>query len=66
MPFYMDTHSRDGAVMMDDVIRAHQPGFRSHSPYDASPLRYWVNEYRGAGPAPRLALNTVIEGRGGR
>jgi hypothetical protein len=66
MPFYMDTHRREGGIMTDDVVRAHQPGFRGRSPYDVDPLRYWVNEYSGSGHSPASQLPAVVVEGGAR
>ncbi|WP_433059844.1 DUF4242 domain-containing protein [Dactylosporangium sp. CS-033363] len=47
MPLYMDIHSIDGGVAVDDVVKAHQADLRTQAKYDVSYLRYWVDEGRG-------------------
>ncbi|WP_433218860.1 DUF4242 domain-containing protein [Dactylosporangium sp. CS-047395] len=47
MPLYMDIHSIDGGVAVDDVVKAHQADLRTQAKYDVSYLRYWVDEDRG-------------------
>jgi len=47
MPLYMDIHSIDGGVSVDDVVKAHMADLQTQSRYDVSYLRYWVDEARG-------------------
>ena len=47
MPLYMDIHSIDGGVAVDDVVKAHMADLQTQSKYDVSYLRYWVDEARG-------------------
>lgn len=47
MPLYMDVHSIDGGVRIDDVARAHKADLQTQGPHDVRYLRYWVDE--GAG-----------------
>ncbi|HET9498915.1 MAG TPA: DUF4242 domain-containing protein [Marmoricola sp.] len=64
MPLYMDVHSLDGGVTIDDVAKAHQADLAAQGEHDVQYLRYWVDE--GAGkifclvdaPNPEAA-NTV-------
>ena len=47
MPLYMDIHSIDGGVTVDDVVKAHMADLQTQAKYDVSYLRYWVDEARG-------------------
>ena len=47
MPLYMDVHSLDRPVAMDDVAKAHQADLRTQAGRDVSYLRYWVDEDQG-------------------
>lgn len=47
MSLYMDVHSIDGGVSVDDVIQAHKLDLETQGAYGVSYLRYWVDE--GAG-----------------
>ncbi|GAA3456270.1 DUF4242 domain-containing protein [Dactylosporangium matsuzakiense] len=47
MPLYMDIHSIEGGVSVDDVVKAHLADLQMQSRYDVSYLRYWVDEARG-------------------
>jgi hypothetical protein len=47
MPLYMDIHSIDGGVSVDDVVKAHMADLQTQGKYDVSYLRYWVDEARG-------------------
>ncbi|MFI5909659.1 DUF4242 domain-containing protein [Dactylosporangium sp. NPDC051541] len=47
MPLYMDIHSIEGGVSVDDVVKAHVADLQTQSRYDVSYLRYWVDEARG-------------------
>jgi hypothetical protein len=47
MPLYMDIHSIDGGVSVDDVVKAHMADLQTQAKYDVSYLRYWVDEARG-------------------
>lgn len=47
MPLYMDVHSIDGGVAMDDVVEAHKADLQTQAPYDVKYLRYWVDESHG-------------------
>lgn len=44
MPLYMDVHSIDGAVSVDDVAKAHLADLQVQGKYDVRYLRYWVDE----------------------
>jgi Protein of unknown function (DUF4242) len=47
MPLFMDVHSIDGGVALDDVTKAHQADLQTQGPYDVRYLRYWVDEKQG-------------------
>ena len=47
MPLYMDVHSIDGGVSVDDVAKAHLADLQTQADYDVKYLRYWVNEDHG-------------------
>jgi hypothetical protein len=47
MPLFMDIHTLDGGVSMDDVVRAHQADLNEQGAFDVHYLRYWVNEVLG-------------------
>jgi hypothetical protein len=47
MPLYMDVHSVDGGVSMDDVAKAHLADLQTQGKYDVRYLRYWVDENAG-------------------
>ena len=47
MPLYMDVHSIDGGVSVDDVAKAHLADLQTQGAYDVKYLRYWVDEEQG-------------------
>ena len=47
MPLYMDVHSLDGPVTVDDVSKAHEADLQTQGSYDVSYLRYWVDGPQG-------------------
>ena len=47
MPLYMDVHTLDGEVTVDDVAKAHMADLQIQSKYDVRYLRYWVDEKAG-------------------
>jgi len=47
MPLYMDVHTIDGGVKVDDVAKAHVADLQTQGAYDVKYLRYWVNEDHG-------------------
>ncbi len=47
MPLYMDVHTIDGGVSVDDVAKAHMADLQTEGKYDVHYLRYWVNEGEG-------------------
>ena len=47
MPLFMDVHTIDGGVQVDDVAKAHLADLQKQGDYDVKYLRYWVNENAG-------------------
>jgi hypothetical protein len=47
MPLYMDMHSIDGGVAVDDVRQAHLADLQAQDQYGVRYLRYWVDEDNG-------------------
>ena len=47
MPLFMDVHSIDGGVSMNDVNGAHQADLATQGGHDVQYLRYWVDESQG-------------------
>ena len=47
MPIYMDVHTMDGRVAIDDVAKAHLADLQAQGGHDVSYLRYWVDEAQG-------------------
>jgi hypothetical protein len=47
MPLYMDVHTIDGGVGIDDVAKAHMADLQTQDKYDVRYLRYWVDEGNG-------------------
>jgi hypothetical protein len=47
VPLYMDVHTIDGGVAVDDVAKAHQADLQTQGDYDVKYLRYWVDEKQG-------------------
>jgi hypothetical protein len=47
MPLYMDVHTLDGGVSVDDVAKAHLADLQTEGKYDVRYLRYWVDEEHG-------------------
>src|SRR5581483_11988 len=47
MPLYMDIHTIDGGVSVDDVAKAHAADLQTQGSYDVRYLRYWVDEKQG-------------------
>ena len=64
MPLYLDVHTIDGGVSIDDVAKAHVADLETQDAYDVRYLRYWVSEDEGKvfclveAPDPEAA-NTV-------
>jgi hypothetical protein len=47
MPLFMDVHTIDGEVALDDVTKAHVADLQTQSRYDVKYLRYWVDQAEG-------------------
>ena len=47
MPLFMDVHTLDGGVGIDDVAKAHMADLETQGQYDVQYLRYWVDESAG-------------------
>jgi hypothetical protein len=47
MPLYMDVHSIDGGVKVEDIAQAHSADLQTQGTYDVKYLRYWVDEDQG-------------------
>ena len=47
MALFMDVHSMDGEVSVDDVAKAHAADLQTQEPHGVNYLRYWVDEGNG-------------------
>lgn len=47
MALFMDVHTIEGGVGIDDVVKAHQADLATQGNYDVQYLRYWVDEAAG-------------------
>ena len=47
MPLFLDVHTMDGGVAIDDVAKAHMADLQTQGDHNVNYLRYWVDE--GAG-----------------
>lgn len=47
MPLYMDVHTINGGVALEDVAQAHQADLQAQGQHDVRYLRYWVDEEQG-------------------
>ena len=47
MPRFMDVHSIDGGVSVEDVAKAHAADLATQDEHDVKYLRYWVDEKQG-------------------
>ena len=47
MPLFLDIHSLDDPVTLNDVAQAHDADLRTQGPHDVNHLRYWVDEAAG-------------------
>ncbi|GAA1860472.1 SCO4226 family nickel-binding protein [Pseudonocardia ailaonensis] len=47
MPLFMDVHTMDGTVGLDDVAQAHQADLRVQATHGVNYQRYWVDEQNG-------------------
>ena len=70
MPLYMDVHTIDGGVSVDDVAKAHAADLQTQGSYDVRYLRYWVDEKQGKvfclveAPSPEAASTVHREAHG--
>jgi hypothetical protein len=47
MPLFMDMHSLDGPVTIEDVANAHAADVKTQGAHGVEYLRYWVDEAHG-------------------
>jgi hypothetical protein len=47
MPLFMDVHSLEGGVGIDDVAKAHMKDLETQDAHEVKYLRYWVDESAG-------------------
>lgn len=47
MPLFMDVHTIDGGVSVNDVVGAHKADLETQDAHDVKYLRYWVDERAG-------------------
>jgi hypothetical protein len=47
MPLYMDVHTIEGGVPVDDVIEAHRKDLETQEKHGVQYLRYWVDAQQG-------------------
>jgi hypothetical protein len=47
MALFMDTHTIDGPVTIDDVAKAHAADVQTQDAYGVRYLRYWVDQDHG-------------------
>ncbi len=47
MSLFMDVHTMNGAIGVDDVAQAHQADLKVQGQHDVEYLRYWVDEEKG-------------------
>jgi Protein of unknown function (DUF4242) len=47
MALFLDMHSLDGPVTIDDVAKAHAADLQTQDPHGVHYLRYWVDEDHG-------------------
>lgn len=47
MPWFLDVHTMDGAVSLDDVAKAHLADLQTQGEHEVNYLRYWVAEEAG-------------------
>ena len=70
MPLYMDVHTIDGGVAVEDVAKAHMADLQTQGAYDVKYLRYWVDESQGKvfclveAPSPEAASTVHREAHG--
>jgi hypothetical protein len=70
MPLFLDVHSLDGPLTLDDVAQAHDADLRTQGRHGVSYLRYWVDEAAGRifclveAPSPDIAADVHREAHG--
>jgi hypothetical protein len=47
MALFMDIHTIEGGVSLEDAARAHQADVATQEPYGVDYLRYWVDDEAG-------------------
>ncbi len=47
MPLFLDVHTMEGGVSLDDVAKAHMADLKTQGDYGVNYLRYWVDEADG-------------------
>jgi hypothetical protein len=47
MALFMDVHTMEGGVSVDDVAEAHRKDLATQEQYGVSYMRYWVDEEAG-------------------
>lgn len=47
MPLFMDIHTVDGGVAVNDVANAHMADLQTQGKFDVQYLRYWVDQSAG-------------------
>ena len=47
MPLFLDVHTVDGPVTIEEVEQAHAADLRTQSEFDVRYLRYWVDPRHG-------------------
>jgi hypothetical protein len=47
VPLFLDVHSIDGGVGINDVAKAHMKDLETQDAYGVKYLRYWVDEGQG-------------------
>jgi hypothetical protein len=71
MSLYMDVHTLDGEVCVDDVVKARLADLRTQPSYGVQYLRYWVSEASGKifclvkAPSAIAAATVHLEAHGG-
>ncbi len=70
MPLYMDVHTIDGGVAVEDVAKAHMADLQTQGAHDVKYLRYWVDDSQGKvfclveAPSPEAASTVHREAHG--
>jgi Protein of unknown function (DUF4242) len=47
MPLYLDVHTVEGGIAIEDMVKAHRADLQTQTAYDVRYLRYWVDELQG-------------------